>query len=174
MRFLSVAMLILAAAALSGCQNTTRAIGLERTVPDEFAVAAPAPLVIPPDFNLRPPAPGSERERETSAAEQGRAVLVGRAKLQEYQRRGFSQGETAILGLAGADNVPPGIRSTLDKEVSSFAPESRELSERLQAWREGASGAPSDPAAEMQRLSQSARTDDDAQHPSIGKGGRFF
>ena len=39
-----------AVAALSGCQSMKRSLGLQRTVPDEFAVAAPAPLSVPPRF----------------------------------------------------------------------------------------------------------------------------
>ena len=32
-----------------------------RDRPDEFAVQRQAPLVVPPDFNLQPPAPGAGR-----------------------------------------------------------------------------------------------------------------
>ena len=59
MRYLSIAIMLVAAVSLTGCDRTRRALGLNKTVPDEFAIATPAPLAIPPDFNLRPPAPGS-------------------------------------------------------------------------------------------------------------------
>jgi hypothetical protein len=158
MRYLSIAIMLVAAVSLTGCDRTRRALGLNKTVPDEFAVATPAPLAIPPDFNLRPPAPGSERTPEATPAEQGRAVLLGRARLLDYQKRGFSNGETAILGAAGADAVLPDIRNTIAKEISTFAPEERAFSDRLLFWRDGASvpGAIVDPAAEMKRLSQNA------------------
>ena len=51
--------LSLAATALSGCDNLRQAAGLNKKSPDEFAVTTKAPLVIPPDFNLRPPMPGA-------------------------------------------------------------------------------------------------------------------
>ncbi|MBT4740276.1 MAG: DUF3035 domain-containing protein, partial [Rhodospirillaceae bacterium] len=43
----------LAAAALlvlSGCDDTKRALGINKSVPDEFAVVRRAPLVMPPDY----------------------------------------------------------------------------------------------------------------------------
>lgn len=173
-RVLSVAIMLVAAASLTGCDRTRRALGLNKTVPDEFAVATPAPLAIPPDFNLRPPAPGSERAEEETPAEQGRAVLLGRARLLDYQKRGFSTGETALLGLAGSDEVLPDIRSTLNKEVSTFAPEERAFTDRLLFWRDGAAGgAVLDPAAEMKRLSQNAaegKKPNDGASPVIRRG----
>lgn len=165
-RVLPVAIMLAAAVSLSGCDRTRRALGLNKTVPDEFAVATPAPLAIPPDFNLRPPAPGSNRADEATPAEQGRAVLLGRARLLDYQKRGFSNGETAILGLAGADAVLPDIRMTLNKEVSTFAPEERAFTDRLLFWRDGGGGGQVlDPTAEMKRLGQNAA---EGKKPSEG------
>ncbi|MEQ9447912.1 MAG: DUF3035 domain-containing protein, partial [Rhodospirillaceae bacterium] len=145
--------------------------------PDEFAVAAPVPLVIPPDFNLRPPAPGSERAR-TSPEEQARSALVGRAKLQALQQRGMTAGEAQLLTLAGTENVPPNIRMTLDKEVSSFAREEVSFTNRLLFWREGGlaslGGTPLDPVAEMRRLNQNSAEGREASEgpiPVITRGG---
>jgi DUF3035 family protein len=60
---------------LSGCSNFKQAIGLEPTSPDEFAVESRAPLTIPPDFSLRPPAPGAPRPQEGNIADKARGVL---------------------------------------------------------------------------------------------------
>ena len=55
-----VAIAAAALAGLAGCSGGTRqALGLVRSSPDEFAVVAKAPLVLPPDFGLRPPIPGA-------------------------------------------------------------------------------------------------------------------
>src|ERR1700757_2177735 len=60
MRLLNAILaLSLAGAALSGCDSLQKAAGLNKKSPDEFAVTTRAPLVIPPDFNLRPPLPGA-------------------------------------------------------------------------------------------------------------------
>ena len=174
-RALQATVLAALAFSASGCESTRRAIGLSKTVPDEFAVASPAPLAIPPDFNLRPPAPGSDRPQQLSASQQARSALVGRAKIQDYLNRGLSKGEAALLAHAGADTTPAGIRETLDKEVSSFAAEEKSFTDRLVFWREGGAVA-IDPAAEMKRLSQNAaagKKPTDGPIPVIGKGGGF-
>ena len=49
-------LLVIAAMTLAACgESTKRVLGLQRTAPDEFAVAPRAPLSQPPDFKLRPP-----------------------------------------------------------------------------------------------------------------------
>lgn len=60
---------------LSACTNFKQVVGLEPTSPDEFAVESRAPLTIPPEFNLRPPAPGAPRPQETSMADKARGVV---------------------------------------------------------------------------------------------------
>ena len=61
--------------ALPGCSNVRMALGMDRAGPDEFAVESRAPLLIPPDFNLRPPQPGAMRPNEVTAAERARRVI---------------------------------------------------------------------------------------------------
>ena len=61
---------------LSGCSgNWKQAIGIEPTSPDEFAVESRAPLTIPPDFDLRPPAPGAARPQGISSASKAQGVV---------------------------------------------------------------------------------------------------
>jgi hypothetical protein len=60
---------------LSGCDSIRQIAGLDRRGPDEFAVESRAPLTIPPDFELRPPAPGAARPQEVSAAEKARKAI---------------------------------------------------------------------------------------------------
>ena len=64
-----------AAALIAGCTDFKRSIGLEPTLPDEFAVESRAPLTIPPDFELRPPQPGASRPQEKSADQQAKQVI---------------------------------------------------------------------------------------------------
>jgi Protein of unknown function (DUF3035) len=60
---------------IAGCTDFKRSIGLEPTLPDEFAVESRAPLTIPPDFELRPPQPGATRPQEKSADQQAKQVI---------------------------------------------------------------------------------------------------
>jgi hypothetical protein len=77
---MSVRRIVLAAAlplALTACEGVKQELGLTKQPPDEFAVvASKAPLVVPPDFTLRPPRPGAPRPQEQQPAEAARSALV--------------------------------------------------------------------------------------------------
>lgn len=77
---------------------------LNRERPDEFAVQRQAPLVVPPDFELVPPAPGAPRPAEGTAAQQALDALFGGPAPR-------SPVETSALQRAG--EAAPGIRSSV-------------------------------------------------------------
>lgn len=62
-------------ALVSGCSNWKQSLGLAPTMPDEFAVELRAPLMLPPDFDLRPPEPGAPRPQEKSMDQQAEQVI---------------------------------------------------------------------------------------------------
>ena len=86
---------------LSACGKS----GYDRARPDEFAVARQAPLVIPPDFALVPPAPGAARPQDNQGNAQTLDALFGGPA----QR---SAGERATVDEAGADQADAGVRSS--------------------------------------------------------------
>ncbi len=88
------------ALALAGC-GSSGLLGRER--PDEFAVQRQAPLVIPPDFELVPPAPGAPRPTEGTAAEQALDALFGEPEMSAIEASAFRR-------MAAPE---PGIRSTV-------------------------------------------------------------
>ena len=94
-------LLIATSAMLAGCGGSGI---LNRERPDEFAVQRQAPLVVPPDFNLVPPAPGAPRPAEGTASEQALQALFGGPAPR-------SAVETSALDRAGA--AAPGIRSSV-------------------------------------------------------------
>lgn len=97
----STAILLATSAMLAGCGGS----GIfNRDRPDEFAVQRQAPLVVPPDFNLVPPAPGAPRPNEGSASEQALDALFGGPAPR-------SSVETSALDRAGS--AVPGIRSSV-------------------------------------------------------------
>ncbi|MBM3507404.1 MAG: DUF3035 domain-containing protein, partial [Alphaproteobacteria bacterium] len=51
--------ILAASVMLGGCSNVRESLGLVRQSPDEFTVVTKSPLVLPPDFGLRPPIPGA-------------------------------------------------------------------------------------------------------------------
>ncbi|KQM65546.1 hypothetical protein ASE75_04600 [Sphingomonas sp. Leaf17] len=89
-------------ALLSGCGKR----GFDRARPDEFAVARQAPLVIPPDFALVPPAPGAARPQDTAANAQTLDALFGGAAPR-------SVSESATVNAAGGDTAEAGVRSSV-------------------------------------------------------------
>ena len=63
---IAAAAVIVAGMGLAGCSSASKALGIGATTPDEFRTVARAPLVVPPDYSLRPPAPdrrGKRRQR---------------------------------------------------------------------------------------------------------------
>ncbi|HEX7742944.1 MAG TPA: DUF3035 domain-containing protein [Sphingobium sp.] len=97
--------LILAAglvSTLSACGSS----GLfNRDRPDEFAVSRQAPLVIPPDFALVPPAPGTPAAASVDSSRAAMDTMFGGAAPR-------SATESATLNAAGRANAAVGIRSS--------------------------------------------------------------
>ena len=106
----TIVLLGLGCTAMAGCTNGGF---LNRDRPDEFAVQRQAPLVVPPDFNLTPPAPGAPRPSEGTASDQALDVLFGGPAPR-------SQVETSALSRAGS--ADPGIRSAVgDPDTNTVA-----------------------------------------------------
>lgn len=79
-----------------------------RKRPDEFAVARQAPLVIPPDFALRPPQPGAPRPQDSGGpGQQALEALFGGSA-----PRSASE-QAAIQSAGGSGAVDTGIRSAV-------------------------------------------------------------
>jgi hypothetical protein len=97
----TVILLVSGSAMLAACGGS----GIfNRDRPDEFAVQRQAPLVVPPDFSLTPPAPGAPRPAEGTASEQALEALFGGPAPR-------SDIETSALDRAGS--AAPSIRSTV-------------------------------------------------------------
>ncbi len=177
MRHNRLLIVALAGFTLGGCEDTKRALGIEKSIPDEFAVVSRAPLVMPPDFSLRPPAPGAERPQEGSSEDRAQAVVFGREKRAQFRARGFSEGEVSLLGMARSDIALPEIRRTIERETSAFAGEDKTFTDRLIFWRDSGApvdGTPIDPVAEQKRLSENqalGKKANDGPIPVITKGG---
>lgn len=121
--------LALVAASTSGC-GFSRAIGGGKNPPDEFAVTTKAPLVVPPDYALRPPKPGETRPDEISASERARQVLIGDAAAAPP-----SEGEITLLRKANALGTDPNIRNLLNAESGGRAEKDRSFANQLIFWK---------------------------------------
>ncbi len=131
------------ALALGGCEAAKSITGLDKRPPDEFAVVTRAPLSVPPDFGLRPPAPGADRPQEQTVRNEAREILLKNSSVtpEQAQREAvtsgrFSQGEAALLSRAGAINVDPGIRQTVDRESTAIADAGTGFMNKVIFWQE--------------------------------------
>lgn len=117
-RGVGAAALLVLGLALTGCDSARSALGLNKTSPDESRVTVFSPLVVPPDFSLRPPGSGGvdqtalpnvnrPRQRAVITAD-GR--VVGGVDGGESVPENASAGELALLRQAGALTPPRGVR----------------------------------------------------------------
>jgi hypothetical protein len=151
-RLVSAFLLFGAALALSGCEQAKQALGQTKQPPDEFAVFQRAPLSVPPDFGLRPPAPGTDRPQAVNPRDHARAAL-GRAGAQQPAGADLSQGERSILQLTGANQVDPAIRLKVNTETRELESDSGTFTDKLLFWRKpGEFGTAVDPAQEQKRI----------------------
>jgi hypothetical protein len=97
--------LILAAGLVSTLSACGHSGLFNRERPDEFAVSRQAPLVIPPDFALAPPAPGTPAAAQVDSSKAAMEAMFGGPAAR-------SSAETAALTAAGRANAAAGIRSS--------------------------------------------------------------
>ncbi|MGK2257111.1 MAG: hypothetical protein ACI8Y6_002439 [Brevundimonas sp.] len=133
MRIRSVAALTLAASAalaVSACGSLKQGIGLTKVVPDEFVTVSTAPLSVPPEYGLRPPAPGQPRPQELAPESAARQILLG-------QRQAVTRtpGEQVLVAQAGADQADPLARYVIDDEFGDIAHKDESFANRVMFWR---------------------------------------
>lgn len=147
--------------ASAGCAAAGKALGVEKVTPDEFRVVSKAPLVVPPDYALRPPAPGEPRPQELAPESQARLALMGRNDAAR------SQGENLLAEKAGATRADPLIRYVVDDEFGDVTHKDRSFADRVLFWKKDSApatpvnkdataaattDAPVDPAAEAAKV----------------------
>jgi hypothetical protein len=115
---------------LSGCGGAAKALGMSTVVPDEFRVVTKAPLVVPPDYALRPPQPGEPRPQELQPESAARTALLGQS-----QAVNRSDGEKLLAAKAGADKADPLVRFVVDDEFGDLAHKDPSFADRVMFWR---------------------------------------
>jgi len=117
-----------AAIVLSGC-GISKAVGGGKNLPDEFAIVTKAPLVVPPDYSLKPPRPGETRPQELSSSQRAQEVLLG-----DLDSAPPTIGEQLLVRKAGALTADTNIRSILNAENGGRADKERSLANQLIFW----------------------------------------
>lgn len=119
-----IASSALALTLVAGCAGLSRS-----NSPDEFRVVKKAPLVIPPDYSLRPPEAGQAQPFEVDETRIGTASAFGSDIGQNA-----SPAERALVAAAGANAVSPIIRQQVDWEQARTIRKSGSVSDRVIDW----------------------------------------
>ena len=150
--------LVLGTFILGGCQDGGVLSGGARA-PDEFAVYSRAPLSLPPDYALRPPAPGAAPSQSIPPRNEAKGALVG-GSFNSIPPSGssadvvsFSPGTRNLLEQTGALAADPDIRDLVNRETTILAEEDQSFTERLMFWTTPVEyGTVVDPAEEAKRI----------------------
>lgn len=150
---------VVSAVGLTGCAGRNKG-QVPGVLPDEFRIQARQPLFLPPEYSLRPPAPGKPRPQELQPESAARAALVG----QPVTDRAASEGERLLLTKAGVDASMGNVKAVVDDEYGDIAYKSPGFADKVIFWRKEdpatqtpvamASGSDRalDPAAEARRI----------------------
>jgi hypothetical protein len=77
-QWLQTGAVVLLTAVLGACSGSVAdTLGMGKRSPDEFAVVKRRPLIVPPDYDLRPPDPSARRPVASRPETQTRAALTG-------------------------------------------------------------------------------------------------
>jgi hypothetical protein len=152
LRCAGVGLLLLA---LPACSSIGKALGVEKSVPDEFAVVTKAPLTLPPDYNLRPPQPGAPRPQELVPTRAAAQALFP-AGTQHSQK---TNAEVALLEKAGANDAPENIRQIVNSETTGLEEKEQTFANQILFWQDtGHKPELVDAEAEAQRIQEAQAT----------------
>ena len=115
--------------ALGACSHGGSSLGMNKGAPDEFRVVAKAPLVVPPDYSLRPPTPGQPRPQELLPESAARTAL-----LNERAGESRSDGEKLLVARAGAERADPLARYVVDDEFGDLAHKDKSFADKVMFW----------------------------------------
>jgi DUF3035 family protein len=149
-------LLAAGAVTLMGCQTIREATGLSKEGPDEFAVVTKAPLIIPPEFNLRPPrdgAPPTNQVQPTDAAQAALFDTQDPAAAAKAIPGDYSDSEKMLLAQAHAANADPSIRQQVASDGRSMEAADDNFTQKVLFWQSGGdTGSNVDAEAEAKRL----------------------
>ena len=160
-----LAVVLFAVAGLAGCEGVKEAVGGAKLAPDEFAVMPKAPLIMPPDYNLHPPKPGSRMANLPDPSDQARASLYPNnpTAVAATIEGSFSDGEKLLLAYAGAANADSSIRQRIAAEAG-YEDQGAGFADKVLFWKGSTENAqPVDAKAEADRLRKSDASGEPAQ-----------
>ena len=148
-RIESAVLMAIAALGVSACATGSN-------TPDEFRVIRKAPLTVPPDYNLRPPAPGQSRPQELAPDQTARAAVFG-----TDIGRTASEGEKLFIRQAGGEAVETNIRQEVDFDSAQVLRKPRSFTDSILNFGKTSGEPVLDAAAEAERIKAAKAADND-------------
>jgi len=137
----AAAVILVSGLGLAGCGHASHALGMGKATPDEFRIVTKAPLVVPPDYSLRPPAPGQPRPAELQPDSAARGAMLNQVSGEQR-----TQGEQLLVAKAGAAQADPLARYVVDDEFGNIAHKDKAFSDQVLAPQPAAGDAASQAA----------------------------
>ena len=163
------AVLAAGAFALMGCHAFREASGLTKDSPDEFAVVTKAPLIMPPDYNLRPPRDGAPPTNQVEPTDSAQAALFD-ANGNKTAGTDVSASEQQLLAAANATNPDHMIRQQVATDGRSMEAADDAFTQKMLFWNDKApAGTNVDAEAEAKRLDAAKNGGQPAATPSKKK-----
>ncbi len=120
-RFVLFGALSCCAFSLVACDSFRSAIGTSKEPPDEFAVVTKSPLIIPPDYHLKPPKPGAPPLNQVSPTDSAEAALYSDdpKAVAGAISGNYSEGEKLLMAQTGAASASDSIRQQIAADNSN-------------------------------------------------------
>ena len=113
-KFHTFLVLSIVSISLMGCgSELAKVLGTNKMPPDEFTILTKPLLIIPPEYNLRPPAEGEVRPEPQQSSRELQAILFGNSSASDQ----FSTSELNVMTGSGVGESIPNIREVLDSEM---------------------------------------------------------
>ncbi len=138
-RFALIGLAMVAVGSTAACSTASG--------PNEFLVLSKPPLTVPPEYNLRPPAPGQARPQELSPEAQARVAVFG----VDFGATA-SDGEKLFVRAAGGDAVDRTVRAQVDFDNAQTLRKNRGFADMVLNFGGTQREPLIDPAAEAERL----------------------
>ena len=154
--FLRFAVLGVCALSLMGCQSLRKAAGLNKEGPDEFAVVTKQPLIIPPEYALRPPRDGAAPTNQVAPTDAAQSALFDTdpTAAAKAMPGDYSQAEKLLLAQSGVNKIDPSIRQEIAADGRAMEASDDTFTQKVLFWQdEKVPGDPVNAEAEDKRLS---------------------
>ncbi|MBV9992328.1 MAG: DUF3035 domain-containing protein [Alphaproteobacteria bacterium] len=154
--FVRFAVLGVCALSLMGCDSLRRAAGINKEGPDEFAIVTKQPLIIPPEYALKPPRDGAAPTNQVAPTDAAQSALFDTDPVAAAKQipGDYSESEKLLLAQAGVNRIDPSIRQEIAADGRAMEAADDSFTKKVLFWQdEKVPGSPVNAESEDRRLS---------------------